>query len=61
MACQQTWCCASVGLAYPREDFLALKLVQLSRRLLEVETRLVTWPGHVCAREMLLAKLEQKS
>jgi hypothetical protein len=31
------------------EDLLALKLVQLRRRLLEVESGLVTGSGHVCA------------
>lgn len=34
---------------YSSEDLFALELVQLRRRLLEVETRLVTGSCHVCA------------
>jgi hypothetical protein len=34
---------------YSCEDLLALELVQLSGRLLEVKPRLVAGPGHVCA------------
>jgi hypothetical protein len=37
------------GLTHACEDLLALELVQLRRRLLEVEARLVTGAGHVCA------------
>jgi hypothetical protein len=34
-------------MAYSGEDFFALKLVQLGHMLFEVETRLVTWSGHI--------------
>jgi hypothetical protein len=42
--------------AYSCEDFFALELVQLRRRLLEVEPRLVTGSCHVCAGTMLFVR-----
>jgi hypothetical protein len=46
---------------YLAEDFLALKLVQLRRRLLEIEARLVTRTGHVCVAWCCWQSCVQKS